>query len=82
MVGGTALDGQTDDLPGQGVGLFLVVELRLLNLGGRLVGHLGFQLTDEQVFGLFGGHTGNALQLGALLVLDGLDLLPGTLQGG
>ena len=47
MVGGTALDGQRDLLPGVGLSLFLVVSLDLLEPDGLLVGHLVGQLLDE-----------------------------------
>ena len=80
MVGGAALDGPRDEFPGDGVGLFLVVGLNLLDLHGGLVGDVGLQLGDEVVLGLLGGEAGDALQHFHLGLFDGGDLLPGLFQ--
>ena len=82
MVGGAPLDGQPDDLPGHGLGLLLQPGLRLLDFGGRLVGHLGLQLADQHILGLLGGHAGDTLQLGHLPGLDALHFLLGRFQLG
>ena len=82
MVGGAALDGQGEDLPGAGVRLLLELGLDLPHLHGRLVGDLLGQLVDEVVLGLLGGKAGDALQHLHLGLLDGSDLLPGLVQLG
>ena len=82
VVGGAALDGQRDDLPGLGVGLVLEAGLDLLDLHGRLVGHVSFQLIQQVGLGLLGGKAGDALQSIHLLLLDALGLGLGGLQLG
>ena len=82
MVGGAALDGEGDDLPGLGVGLVLEAGLDFLDLHGRLVGHVVLQLLEQKVSGLLGGKAGDALQLGDLLLLQLLRLGLGGVQLG
>ena len=74
MVGGAALDGQRDDLPGLGVGLFLAAGLDLLDLHGGLVGDIGLQLVQQVVLGLFTGKAGDPLQSVQLVLLQLLGL--------
>ena len=82
MVGGAALDGQRDDLPGLGVRLVLEPGLDLLDLHGGLVGHVGLQLVKQVGLGLLGGKAGDLLQLGHLLLLELFGLRLGGLQLG
>ena len=80
MVGGAALDGQRDDLPGLGVRLVLQAGLDLLDLHGRLVGDVLLQLLQEVVLGLLGGEAGDPLQHLQLALLHLLGLGLGGLQ--
>ena len=82
MVGGIALDGQGDDLPGLGIRLVLKAGLDLFDLHGGLVGHVLLQLLEQIVLGLVGGETGDALQHLQLVLLGLLGLGLGALQLG
>ena len=82
VVGGAALDGQRDDLPGLGVRLVFEPGLDLLDLHGGLVGHVGLQLVKQVGLGLLGGKAGDLLQLGHLLLLELFGLRLGGLQLG
>ena len=82
MVGSAALNGKGDDLPGLGVGLVLEAGLDLLDLHGRLVGHVSLQLIQQVGLGLLGGKAGDTLQGVHLLLLDALSLGLGGLQLG
>ena len=74
MVGGAALDGQGDLLPGVGLRLLLVAGLDLLELQGLLVGDVVLQLLNEIPLGLLGGQAGYALQQLQLAVLQPVQL--------
>ena len=82
VVGGAALDGQGDDLPGLSVRLVLEAGLDLLDLHGRLVGHIGLQLIQQILLGLLGGEAGDPLQDLHLALLDLLRLGLGGFQLG
>ena len=76
MVGGAALDGQGDLLPGVGIGLFLEAGLDLLELDGLLMGDLVFQLVNEVALGFLGGKARDLLEQLKLLGLHPVQLLP------
>ena len=82
MVGGAALDGQGDLLPGVGLRLLLEAGLDLLELQGLLVGHVVPQLVDEVALGLLHRQAGDALQQLQLAVLQLVQLLLFRLQLG
>ena len=82
MVGGAALDGQGDLLPGVGFGLVLVAGLDLLELQRLLVGDVVLQLLDEVALGLLHGQAGDLFQQLQLAVLQLVQLLLLRLQLG
>ena len=82
MVGGAALDGQGDLLPGVGLRLLLVAGLNLLELQRLLMGDIVLQLLDEVALGLLHRQAGDALQQLQLAVFQPVQLLLFLLQLG
>src|SRR5665647_2947396 len=72
VLGGRALDGVGDDLPGRDGGLFAGLILDPADGGDGLELGLVLDLLDQHGLGFFLGHAGDLLQLGQAL-LNGLD---------
>ena len=81
MIGGAALNGDRDDFPGILVGLLLVAGFDLLDLHGRFVGDLGFDILEQVSLGVLLGQAGDLLQHLQLALLDEVDFLLGGGDG-
>ena len=75
MIGGAALNGGGDDLPGLFLGLVLELLLDLLDLHGSIVADILLHRAKQELLGLLLGQTGDLLQGGKLLPVGFLSSL-------
>jgi hypothetical protein len=62
VLGGAALDGFGDVLPGLGAGLLACLGVEPLDEVGGVAPGIGLDVFEQQVFGFFGGQARQALE--------------------